>query len=74
MRANMSEGRTVPLQNWVVDLCEDSGEWVLIHYVGGEDYETVGNWFDKKADAIAEMTYLNATLPPQGYTHYYEVE
>ena len=68
------EGRTVPLNRWQIDLCDDSGEWVLVHYVGGEDYETYGNWFGTREEAVNEMVYLNNTLPPQGYTHYYTME
>ena len=71
---NRCEGRTVPLINWKVELCEPSGEWVLVHYVGGEDYETYGDWFDTLIDARIAQKYLNNTLPPQGYTHYFDVE
>ena len=65
------EGATIPLTNWQVEHCESSGEWVLCHYVGGEDYETFGDWYPTRTQARRVARYLNMTMPPQGYTHYW---
>tara|TARA_R110000787_G_scaffold50851_1_gene120798 strand:- start:1065 stop:1310 length:246 start_codon:yes stop_codon:yes gene_type:complete len=68
---NLNEGATIPLINWQIELRECGSEWTMCHYVGGEDYEIYGDFFDTKAEAEALKVYLNTTLPPQGHTHYY---
>ena len=68
------EGRTVPLCNWEVLEEPEQGAWCLVHYVGGEEYEIYLGLFDTQQDAQDDADYLNSTLPPIGYTHYYTVE
>ena len=65
-------GRTVPCTNYFIDQSED--EWVVAHFVGGEDYEFVYDWFPTQEAAELMRDHLNNTMPPEGYTHIYNVE
>ena len=55
------------LNNWKVELCEESGEWVCTHYVGGEDYEIVDDFFGTPEEAEEHCERLN--LLAEEYTH-----
>ena len=55
------------LDSWTIDLCEDSGEWAVEHYVGGEEFMIFDGFFPTRESALKRMRELNA----EGAEHKY---
>ena len=71
MSLKVKEGERV-LNDWAVQLCEDSGEWAVTHYVGGEDYEMFDDFYPTEFEARQRAHYLN--LEAEVYVYYRDWE
>lgn len=47
-----------PLNNWKVD--DEDGEFVVYHYIGGEDYTHTDDWYPTQEEAQARADSLNS--------------
>ena len=61
---------TAPLRNWRVDYDEYEEQWVIIHYVGGEDGWICIGGYDTEQEAIVEKLKANR----EGPTHTHHID
>ena len=55
------------LDSWFVELCEDSGEWAVSHYIGGEDYMLFDDFFPTEEEAKTRARALSLELGVHEY-------
>lgn len=71
MAIRVKEGERV-LDAWSVDLCEDSGEWAVTHYIGGEDCELFDGFYPSRG--VAELRAKALNLEAEVYVYYRDWE
>jgi hypothetical protein len=62
---------TAPLRNWTVGYDDYAEQWLIEHYVGGEDGWIALGSFDTKEEAEAEAIVVNKEGPT--HTHYIDL-
>ena len=60
------------LDQWVVSLCEISGEYAVEHYVGGEDGYLFDDFYKSRGKALDAARVLNEEAETYNYTRDWE--